>query len=153
MEIKPLAPVTSIWVDTQLTYWPKQLKYIMTTYNGFSTYNRVRKFTLADFDLIKQDLFNHFSIRKGEKLMNPNFGTIIWDLMFEPLSTDIRSLITNDIKTIIDYDPRVAATQVLITEYDHGIQIELELNYVLTNQVSTMALNFDRNARSLTLIG
>jgi len=85
--------------------------------------------------------------------MNPNFGTIIWDLMFEPLSIDIRSVIRDDIKTIIDYDPRVTATQVLITEYDHGIQIELELNYVLTNQVSTMALNFDRNARSLTLAG
>jgi len=134
-------------------YYLKHFKYIMNTYNGFSTYNRVRKFTLTDFELVKQDLFNHFSIRKGEKLMNPNFGTIIWDLMFEPLSIDIRSVIRDDIKTIIDYDPRVTATQVLITEYDHGIQIELELNYVLTNQVSTMALNFDRNARSLTLAG
>ena len=79
----------------------------MTTYKGFSTYNRMRKFTLVDFDLIKQDLFKHFSIRKGEKLMNPKFGTIIWGLLFEPMSPDIRDLVSRDVKEIIDYDPRI----------------------------------------------
>ena len=123
----------------------------MTTYSGFSTYNRLRKFTLTDFDLVRQDLFNHFSIRKGEKLMNPKFGTIIWDLLFEPLTDDIKDLITDDIKTIVEYDPRIAADNVVITEYDRGIQIELELRYVLTNQSSAMALQFERDSRTLTL--
>jgi len=125
----------------------------MTTYFGFSTYNRFRKFTLTDFDLVRQDLFNHFSIRKGEKLMNPKFGTIIWDLLFEPLSDNIRDIITDDIKTIVEYDPRIAADNVVITEYDRGIQIELELRYVLTNQSSLMALKFERDSRTLTLGG
>jgi phage baseplate assembly protein W len=125
----------------------------MTTYSGFSTYNRLRKFTLTDFDLVRQDLFNHFSIRKGEKLMNPKFGTIIWDLLFEPLTDNIRDLITDDIKTIVQYDPRIAADNVVITEYDRGIQIELELRYVLTNQSSAMALKFERDSRTLTLGG
>jgi phage baseplate assembly protein W len=123
----------------------------MTTYSGFSTYNRLRKFTLTDFELVRQDLFNHFSIRKGEKLMNPKFGTIIWDLLFEPLTDDIKEIITDDIKTIVEYDPRVAADNVVITEYDRGIQIELELRYVLTNQSSAMALKFERDSRTLTL--
>ena len=125
----------------------------MTTYSGFSTYNRLRKFTLTDFELVRQDLFNHFSIRKGEKLMNPKFGTIIWDLLFEPLTDDIKEIITDDIKTIVEYDPRVAADNVVITEYDRGIQIELELRYVLTNQSSAMALKFERDSRTLTLGG
>ena len=125
----------------------------MTTYSGFSTYNRLRKFTLTDFDLVRQDLFNHFSIRKGEKLMNPKFGTIIWDLLFEPLTDSIRDIITDDIKTIVEYDPRIAADNVVITEYDRGIQIELELRYVLTNQSSAMALKFERDSRTLTLGG
>ena len=125
----------------------------MTTYFGFSTYNRLRKFTLTDFDLVRQDLFNHFSIRKGEKLMNPKFGTIIWDLLFEPLTDNIRDIITDDIKVIVEYDPRIAADNVVITEYDRGIQIELELRYVLTNQSSAMALKFERDSRTLTLGG
>lgn len=125
----------------------------MTTYSGFSTYNRLRKFTLTDFELVRQDLFNHFSIRKGEKLMNPKFGTIIWDLLFEPLTDDIRNLITDDIKAIVSYDPRIIADNVTVTEYDRGIQIELELRYVLTNQASAMALKFERDSRTLTLGG
>jgi phage baseplate assembly protein W len=85
--------------------------------------------------------------------MNPKFGTIIWDLLFEPLSDNIRDIITDDIKTIVEYDPRIAADNVVITEYDRGIQIELELRYVLTNQSSLMALKFERDSRTLTLGG
>ena len=125
----------------------------MTTYFGFSTYNRIRKFNLTDFELVKQDLFNHFSIRKGEKLMNPKFGTIIWDLLFEPLTSEVRNLIIEDIKNIVNYDPRLQANNVAITEYDHGIQIELELVYVLTNESAALILQFDRTSKTLTSAG
>ena len=65
------------------------------TYKGFSTISPdAENFALFDFDLIKQDLLNHFNIRQGERLMNPKFGTIIWDLLFEPLTEDIKFLIT-----------------------------------------------------------
>ena len=40
-------------------------------------------------------------IRKGEKLMNPEFGTIIWDMLFEPLSDETKSLIIQDVKKIV----------------------------------------------------
>lgn len=123
----------------------------MITYSGFSTYNRQRKFKITDFDLVCQDIFNHFSIRRGEKLMNPKFGTIIWDLMFEPFTDNIRDLITEDIKTVINYDPRVVADSVTVTELDHGIQIELQLRYVLINQSQAMRLQFDRNTKALTV--
>jgi phage baseplate assembly protein W len=123
----------------------------MATYSGFSTYNRQRKFRLTDFELIRQDIFNHFSIRKGEKLMNPKFGTIIWDLLFEQMTDNVRELITEDIKTIVNYDPRVAADDVTVTELDHGIQIELELRYILTNQTQALRLQFDRTTKELTV--
>lgn len=124
----------------------------MTTYNGFSTYNRVRKFTLTDFELIRQDLFNHFSIRKGEKLMNPKFGSVVWELIFEPMTEQVREIISADIKLIVDYDPRVIADSVNVTEYEHGFQIELDLRYVLTNQVQKMVMQFDRDSKRLTLV-
>jgi phage baseplate assembly protein W len=125
----------------------------MTTYFGFSTYNRYRKFNLTDFELVRQDLFNHFSIRKGQKLMNPRFGTIIWDVLFEPLTEEIRALIVDDVKAVVNYDPRIETDNVTITEYEHGIQIELELRYVLTSQVEKMALQFDKQSKVLTIVG
>lgn len=122
----------------------------MPTYLGFSTYNRVRNYRLTDFELIRQDLFNHFHIRRGEKLMNPSFGTIIWNLLFEPFTEAVRDAIADDVKRIVAYDPRVQAENIIVTEFTTGIQIELELRYVPTNQVSTLALNFDRGSQQLT---
>lgn len=125
----------------------------MVTYKGFSTYNRVRKFKINDFDLIKQDLFNHFHIRKGEKLMNPDFGTIIWDMLYEPYTDTLRDAIEDDIKKIVSYDPRIAVEKITVTEFTDGLFIELDLRYVLTNQLTRMTMQFDRNAQSLNTGG
>lgn len=118
-------------------------------YRGFSTIGRSNKFRLTDFDLVKQDLINHFHIRKGEKLMNPNFGTIIWNVLYEPLTEDLKSVITADVKAIASYDPRIAIDNIIITEFDRGIQIELELRYLQTNQTNLMYLKFDQNSPTI----
>ena len=119
-------------------------------YRGFSTVGRTRKFRLTDFELVKQDLINHFYIRKGEKLMNPDFGTIIWNVVHEPLTEDLKSVIVTDIKAIAGYDPRISIDNVVITEYDQGIQIELQLRYVQTNQTNLLNLQFDNQNNTLT---
>lgn len=121
-----------------------------TLYRGFSTYNRFKKFRITDYELVKQNLINHFNIRKGEKLMNPNFGTIIWNTLFEPLTDEVRKIITDDVKKIAAYDPRVNVDNITITEKDFGIQIELDLTYSGNNQTSTLVLNFDRNSQTIS---
>lgn len=121
-----------------------------TTYKGFSTQAGNKNFRLTDFDLIKQDILNHFNIRKGEKLMRPNFGTIIWNVLHEPFTEDLKSVITQDVRAIASYDPRVSFDNIIITEYDQGIQIELQLRYVLTNQTNVMLMNFDGATNTLT---
>lgn len=121
----------------------------MIIYKGFSTYDRVKKFHLADFELAKQDLFNHFNIRKGEKLMNPDFGTIIWNILFEPLTEEIKKAIVNDVNRIIKYDPRIAVNNVTVTQYEFGLELNLELTYIPTNQAQTLALKFDRESQTL----
>lgn len=119
-------------------------------YKGFSTVGRNKKFRLTDFELIKQDLINHFQIRKGEKLMNPNFGTIIWNILYDPFTPELKSAIIADIKSIAAYDPRVSIDNVIVTEYETGIQIELELRYLQTNQTNLMNLRFNNQNRTLT---
>lgn len=121
-----------------------------TIYKGFSTLAPSRNFRLTDFDLIKQDIINHFNIRKGEKLMRPNFGTIIWNVLHEPFTDDLKSVIATDVKAIASYDPRVSFDNIVITEYDQGIQIELQLRYVPTNQTNLMLMNFNNQTNTLT---
>lgn len=123
----------------------------MAIYKGFSTVNRYRGFRLTDTDLIKQDLLNHFNIRKGEKLSDPNFGSIIWSVLFDNLTDELRNLIIEDVKAVIKYDPRVRVNQVLVSEYEHGIQIECELITVNTNQLVQMNVQFDNSRTAATI--
>ena len=124
----------------------------MIMYRGFSTVGRNRKFRLTDFELVKQDLINHFYIRKGEKLMNPNFGTIIWNVIHEPLTEDLKSVIVTDINNIASSDPRLSIDNVIVTEYSQGIQVELQLRYVQTNQTNLLNLQFDNQNSVLTAV-
>jgi phage baseplate assembly protein W len=122
-------------------------------YRGFSTIQRSKKFRLTDIDLVKRDLLNHFSVRKGERLMNPNFGTIVWAMLFEPLDDTTRQLILDDVTTIVNYDPRISLTNVTLVEQDQGILIQLDLVFLPTNQSTNMSLQFDADSASLTTTG
>ncbi len=124
----------------------------MTIYKGFSTIEKTKNFRLTDFELVKRDLINHFNIRKGEKLMNPTFGTIIWDMIFEPLDEDSKTVIIQDIQRIIANDPRVVAENVLVTAYERGIQIEIQLVYVSKDQRDVLSLQFDNQSNTLNLL-
>jgi phage baseplate assembly protein W len=120
------------------------------TYRGFSTAQNAKKYTLTDFELAKQDLINYFNIRKGAKLMQPGFGTVIWDMLFEPLDESTQQTISQDVTRIVSYDPRLRVGQVAITQQDTGFLIQITLSYVPSNQVAQLALNFDRNSQTLT---
>jgi phage baseplate assembly protein W len=114
-------------------------------YKGFSTVNNANRGSkLYDFDLVKQNILNHFNTRKGQRVMNPSFGTIIWDVLMEPLTPQLRELITQDINTICNFDPRVYPLQLQISEYEKGYLIEITLAMKNTNQSSKLKLVFDQ---------
>lgn len=116
------------------------------SYKGFSTVsNQSEGFSLYDFELIKQDIINHFHIRRGEKLSDPDFGTIIWDTLFEPFTEDIKQAIVDDVTTIVNYDPRINAESVVVDTYDSGIQIECVLSYIPYNISETLQFKFDQS--------
>jgi len=114
-------------------------------YKGFSTTNPDNRGSkLYDFDLIKQNILNHFNTRKGQRVMNPTFGTIIWDILMEPLTPQIRNVLTKDIETICNTDPRVYPTQIQVNEYEQGYLIDIILVMKNTDQSSALKLVFDQ---------
>jgi phage baseplate assembly protein W len=115
-------------------------------YRGISTTNPENtSFNLYDIALIKQDIINHFHIRMGEKLENPEFGTIIWDVLFEPMTENLRSAIADNVTGIINYDPRVQVNEVIVDTYESGIMIECTLTYLPYNISESMRLRFDED--------
>jgi phage baseplate assembly protein W len=115
------------------------------TYKGFSSREVTKNFKLYDLELVKQDIINHFYIRKGEKLENPDFGTAIWDMLFEPFSDRVKDIIAKDVEDIINYDPRIAVNSITVDSTDMGIRIEAEITYIPFNVTERMFLDFDRN--------
>jgi phage baseplate assembly protein W len=113
-------------------------------YKGFSSNEIKNNFKLYDIELVKRDLMNHFYIRKGEKLENPNFGTIIWDMLFENFTSEVRRLITEDVEQIINYDPRVKVNALTIDSTDQGIRIQADVVYLPFNINERMTFDFDK---------
>lgn len=115
------------------------------TYKGFSSKEANKNFKLYDINLVKQDLINHFYIRKGEKLENPEFGTVIWDMLFEPFTPDVKEIIAKDVQDIINYDPRFTVTEIQIDSTDQGMRIQADIVYIPFNITERMTMNFDKN--------
>jgi phage baseplate assembly protein W len=115
------------------------------TYKGFNSKESSKNFKLYDIDLVKQDLINHFYIRKGEKLENPEFGTVIWDMLFEQFTEDVKNIIAKDVEDIINYDPRITVNEVQIDTTDQGIRIQADIVYIPFNVNERMTFNFDKN--------
>ena len=115
-------------------------------YRGLSSVNPENtSTTLYDLALIKQDLINYFHIRQGEKLENPEFGTIIWEVLFEPMTDQLRSAVAKNVTEIVNYEPRTQVNQVTVDSFETGIQIEIDLTYLPYNISESMRLTFDEN--------
>lgn len=121
------------------------------TYKGFSTVNNESSSSaLYDIALIKQDLINHFHIKQGEKLSDPEFGTIIWDILFEPLTDQVKNAIIQNVTRIINYDPRISVNKITVDSYASGIQVECELVYLSYSIVEQLRFKFDEDIGFMT---
>lgn len=127
----------------------------MSIYRGFSTVNELsqKKFRLTNFDLIKQDLLNSLNTRYGSRVMRPNDGCIVWELLYEPFVAEVKEQIFENITNIINNDPRLAAESInIVPEEDKNtITIEINLRYVLENQVDRMIVTFSDSGATQTL--
>lgn len=97
-----------------------------------------------DLDLAKQDLLNHFNTRKGERVMMPTFGSIVWDMLFEPLDQETISLIEADAISIVKNDPRWIFQSVAVSEGPNTLNIELVVTYVPTTETVTLPLTYNK---------
>jgi len=115
------------------------------TYRGFSTVANTKSFSIYDFELIKQDLINHFHIRQTEKLSDPTFGTIIWDILYEPFTVEVQEAIIDDVTRIVNYDPRIQASSIEIDTYEQGIQIDCAITFLPFGVTDQLRFKFDKD--------
>lgn len=128
----------------------------MRTFKGFSTVDKTwGNFKLYDLDLVKRDLLNEIYTRKGERLMAPEFGCVVWDVLFDPMTEDTVQIIRDDLVRIIGKDPRIELKDLQVTEdFDtQTIKLVIFINYIPTSTVAELVAVFNRDIISNQLQG
>ena len=122
------------------------------TFIGFNTINQVKKFTLTDFPLIKQDLLNAFNIRQGELPGRPEYGTLLWNFLFENQVEELQNNIVAEIQRVAGGDPRVFISDIQVFPQENGILIQIELTITPSTDASRLAIFFDIVSRRASFI-
>lgn len=118
----------------------------MVNFVGFSTVeNNKAPYTLTGSELVKRDLLNELYTRKGERVMNPRFGSIIWDLLMEPSSAKLQKEVEADIEGIFKKDPRVKLTKINVLVLDHSIRADVDFMFLPLNNPDTLYVEYIRN--------
>ena len=94
-------------------------------------------FDVHDVALIEEDLLNELFTIKGERLYMPDFGTRIPLLVFELNDPDTIAVLEDDIKAVINRDPRVSLEDLSIVQAaDKNVLIAIaKINYLEFNVV------------------
>lgn len=117
-------------------------------YRGFSTANHrkdpTKGFLTVNVETIKQDLLNHIYTTPGERVMMPSFGTRIPEMAFEPLDERTLAIIEEDLRKVIDYDPRVELIAIAVNALpnNNAVVVYMDLNYLQLNVTETIKLEF-----------
>jgi len=114
-------------------------------YTGYSSVANTEIDTrLHDLELVKQDLMNHFNTRIGERVGRPNWGSIIWDLLFDLSDSRTESLVVQDALRIIGEEPRVKLLELVpnINLEQHKIELTIKILAVETNMDEIFTISF-----------
>ena len=122
------------------------------TFIGFNTQGQYKKFTLTGFELIKRDLLNAFNIRQGQLPGRPEYGTILWEYLFENQVEAVQQLIINEVQRVAGGDPRIYISDVQVFPQLNGILIQLQLQIVQTTNVGRLSLFFDLQHRNASYV-
>jgi len=96
---------------------------------------------------IKQSLRNIILTKRTEKLFDPQFGTNIWNTLFEPLDAITADRIEQEITaTINQYERRITMTRVEVVPYfrDNCYHIFIEYRIIGSPLTETVSFVLER---------
>ena len=124
----------------------------MATFIGFNTIDQFKKFTLLDADLVKRDLLNGLNIRQGQLPGRPQYGTALWDNLFENQTNETTQSIEREIQRVAGYDPRIQISNVEVFPQENGILIQVELAIVPSTDAQRLSIFFDQQQRRASYV-
>lgn len=116
---------------------------ITNFYKGFSTRNYEESggsFEINNIKCIEEDLLNEIFTERGTRVFMPTYGTRIPILTFELNDAATMDVIREDIKNVIDNDPRVNLLELSVQQVQdsYAIIAVAKLSYNYFNVVSDL---------------
>lgn len=98
---------------------------------------------LKDDISIKNSVKNIILTRPGEKLYEPSFGSIVTDLLFEPIDFIIVDEIKSEIYRVLSlYEPRIEIDSVNLELTEEEYQLDCTIQYKIVGELETKELIF-----------
>lgn len=99
-----------------------------------------------DDEAIKNSLFNIFTTKKGQKILNPEFGSSLDQYLFDDVNNFVgQSLGQNIFDTISRYEPRINIIYVNVYPLPDLNQYNVKIYYRKINGEGMINLSLDRN--------
>jgi phage baseplate assembly protein W len=107
---------------------------------------------LLDEDLVKRDLLNGLNIRQGQLPGRPQFGTTLWENLFENQSPALVTAIQNEIQRVAGYDPRIQIMDTQVFPQENGILIQVQLAVVPNSTAQQLSIFFNQQQRRASYV-
>lgn len=124
----------------------------MSIYRGFNTVGQTKKFVLTDYELVKRDLLNAFTIKQGEVPGRPLVGSMIWTLVFENQTDVLLAEIKKEVQRVVAFDKRVRLDYLDVQYLEHGVLISLTVAVLGLEQQERFGMYFDRITNKALLV-
>jgi phage baseplate assembly protein W len=110
-----------------------------------------RKYRTTDAPLVIRDFLNAINIKLGQKVGQPQYGSKIWDFVFEPNTKDTQGALEAELRRIIALDPRLQVGYIRVYPQENGILCEMQLAVYPFNEAELLKVFFNSQTSSASV--
>lgn len=133
-------------MPNQKSYIQQSIKTNVPYFVGFNTINQSSPpYSLTNIDIVKRDILNQFATPLGSRVMLPNFGTRIFEMLFDPFDEFTKNAIIEDAVRVVQSDPRVSLQQINVFQQDQTLNVIMMLNFIPEAITDSLFATFSLN--------
>ena len=92
-------------------------------------------------------------IPQGQMPGRPQYGTTLWSFVFEPNTIEVQKEVENEIRRVVQNEPRLIVNTVSTYPQENGILIQLEIAITPNNQPQILNVILSRATNTASLVG
>jgi phage baseplate assembly protein W len=87
--------------------------------------------TLYDRLSVRNSLKNILTWKPYERILNPSFGNMLWETVFDNMNNVSQTVITNLVKKMLAAEPRISVSNVRVNKNAAGNEVFISFSYTI----------------------